>query len=121
MFKPFLKSFNKSVIMACVLPVLVACQGSHLEIMPDISDETLLTQKLTVNQMHQDIDALLQGAIERHPNLGKYTQVSELKSYTDTLKSQVTRPLMRTEFYKIVGQLSHKFNDGHAFLIWPYQ
>ena len=107
--------------MACVLPVLVACQGSHLEIMPDLSDETLLTEHLSVEQMHQDIDALLKGALERHPNLGKYTQVSELKSYTQTLKSQVTKPLMRTEFYKIVGQLSHKFNDGHAFLIWPYQ
>lgn len=108
-------------MMACVLPILVACQGSHLEIMPTLSNETLLTQKLTVNQMHQDIDALLQGALERHPNLGKYTQFSELSSYSDTLKSQITRPLMRTEFYKIVGQLSHKFNDGHAFLIWPYQ
>ena len=107
--------------MACVLPVLVACQGSHLEIMPDLSDEKLLTEHLSVEQMHQDIDALLKGALERHPNLDKYTQVSELKSYTETLKSQVTQPLMRTEFYKIVGQLSHKFNDGHAFLIWPYQ
>jgi len=107
--------------MACVLPVLVACQGSHLEIMPDLSDETLLTEHLSVEQMHQDIDALLKGALERHPNLGKYTQVSDLKSYTQTLKSQITKPLMRTEFYKIVGQLSHKFNDGHAFLIWPYQ
>lgn len=108
-------------MMACVLPVLVACQGSHLEIMPDLSDETLLTEYLSVEQMHQDIDALLEGALERHPNIDKYTQVSELKSYTETLKSQVTKPLMRTEFYKIVGQLSHKFNDGHAFLIWPYQ
>jgi hypothetical protein len=121
MFKQILKPINKSLMMACVLPVLVACQGSHLEIMPDLSDETLLTEHLSVEQMHQDIDALLQGALERHPNLGKYTQVSELKSYTQTLKSQVTKPLMRTEFYKIVGQLSHKFNDGHAFLIWPYQ
>ena len=108
-------------MLACVLPVLVACQGSHLEIMPDLSDETLLTELLSVEQMHQDIDALLKGALERHPNLDKYTQVSELKSYTETLKAQVTQPLMRTEFYKIVGQLSHKFNDGHAFLIWPYQ
>ena len=108
-------------MLACVLPVLVACQGSHLEIMPDLSDETLMTEYLSVEQMHQDIDALLQGALERHPNLDKYTQVSELKSYTETLKSQVTQPLIRTEFYKIVGQLSHKFNDGHAFLIWPYQ
>lgn len=108
-------------MMACLMPVLLACQGSHLEIMPDLSDEALLTEYLSVEQMHQDIDALLQGALERHPNLGKYTQVSELKSYTDVLKSQVTQPLTRTEFYKIVGKLSHKFNDGHAFLIWPYQ
>lgn len=121
MFKQILKPLNKSLMLACVLPVLVACQGSHLEIMPDLSDETLMTEYLSVEQMHQDIDALLQGALERHPNLDKYTQVSELKSYTETLKSQVTQPLIRTEFYKIVGQLSHKFNDGHAFLIWPYQ
>lgn len=121
MLKKILKPLNKSLVMACVLPVLVACQGSHLEIMPDLSDDSLLTEHLSVEQMHQDIDALLQGALDRHPNLGKYTQVSELKSYTEVLKSQITRPLMRTEFYKIVGQLSHKFNDGHAFLIWPYQ
>ena len=102
-------------MMACVLPVLVACQGSHLEIMPDLSDETLLTEYLSVEQMHQDIDALLEGALERHPNIDKYTQVSELKSYSETLKSQVTKPLMRTEFYKLEGQLSHKFNEGHAY------
>ncbi|MAD88489.1 MAG: peptidase S41 [Pseudoalteromonas sp.] len=121
MFKQILKPFNKSLMLSCVLPVLVACQGSHLEIMPDLSDETLLTEHLSVEQMHQDIDALLKGALERHPDLDKYTQVSELKSYTETLKAQVTQPLMRTEFYRIVGKLSHKFNDGHAFLIWPYQ
>ncbi len=121
MFREILKPFNKSLMMACLMPMLLACQGSHLEIMPDLSDEALLTEYLSVEQMHQDIDALLQGALERHPNLSKYTQVSELKSYTDVLKSQVTQPLTRTEFYKIVGKLSHKFNDGHAFLIWPYQ
>ena len=93
MFRQILNPFNKSLMMACLMPVLLACQGSHLEIMPDLSDEALLTKDLSVEQMHQDIDALLQGALERHPNLGKYTQVSELKSYTDVLKSQVTQPL----------------------------
>lgn len=107
--------------MACVLPVLVACQGSHLEIMPELSDKALLTQSLAVEQMHQDIDALLAGALERHPNISKYSNVQDLNDYAAQLKSQVTQPLTRTEFFKIVGQFSHKFNDGHAFLIWPYQ
>ena len=34
-----------------------------------MSDETLLTEHLSVEQMHQDIDALLEGALERHPSL----------------------------------------------------
>jgi hypothetical protein len=37
------------------------------------------------------------------------------------LKAQLNEPMTRVEFFRKVGALSHLFNDGHTFLLWPYQ
>jgi hypothetical protein len=81
----------------------------------------MVTKKLTVAQMHDDIRALYSGVLERHPDLKTYADSNTLQAAIDDLQKQIVEPMNRREFYRIVGQLSHLFNDGHTFLIWPYQ
>lgn len=107
-------------VAACIL-MLTACSKPHLEIFPPLSDASLSTTELTVEQMHEDIDAFYTGVSERHPDLDRYAEAAELDRAVAELKAQITQPMNRTGFYQVVGQLSHTFNDGHSFLIWPYQ
>jgi len=100
---------------------LMGCQRSHLEIFPKLDDPELINTKLTVAEMSEDIDALIAGAIERHPNLEQYADVKIVKAYANKLKAELKRPMTRVEFYQVIGKLSHTFGDGHSFLIWPYQ
>jgi hypothetical protein len=107
-------------ILAC-FTFLQGCTGAHLDIFPSLSSEDMVTKKLTVAQMHDDIEALYSGVLERHPDLKKYADSNTLQAAIGDLQKQITEPMNRREFYRIVGQLSHLFNDGHTFLIWPYQ
>lgn len=109
-----------TLLLASIL-LLIGCQKSHLEIFPDLTDEKLLTKKLSVAQMHEDIDAFLDGALIRHPDIEEYANLTELTKQVAELKSSLTEPLTRIEFYRVIGKLTPYFQDGHSFLIWPYQ
>lgn len=100
---------------------LMGCQRSHLEIFPKLDDPELINKKLTVAEMSEDIDALIAGVIERHPNLERYADFNIVKAYANKLKAELKRPMTRVEFYQVIGQLNHTFGDGHSFLIWAYQ
>lgn len=101
--------------------LLSGCNATHLDLLPELEDPSLMEKKLSVKQLHQDMDALVQGALERHPELSAYSDLNVLNSALATYKAEITKPMTRTEFYKVVGKLSHHFGDGHSFLIWPYQ
>lgn len=107
-------------VSLCLL-LLTGCTNPHLEIFPPLSDETLVSRQLTVEQMHADIDAFYAGMLMRHPDLANYADEASLQAAVESLKNQIDKPMIRTAFYRVVGQLSHQFNDGHSFLIWPYQ
>lgn len=100
---------------------LSGCQQPHLAIFPELDDPNLVNQSLSVEQMQQDIDALIAGVIERHPNIGKYTDLDSVNQYASQLKGSLNSPLTRLEFFRVIGELNHRFQDGHVFLIWPYQ
>lgn len=110
----------KNWVLVCAL-FLSACSSEHLTIFPELSDEELISKKLTVVQMHEDIDYLVSQAIATHPDLASYANIPELKREAELLKSDIKTPMNRVEFYRFVGRISHLFNDGHSFLIWPYQ
>lgn len=110
----------KIVISLLVSFVLTACNSPHLDIMPKLKDPSIIDRKLTVEQMHQDIDYLIDGALDFHPELSAYADVDALKHAAQEVKQQITEPMHRTIFYRHVGKLNHLFNDGHSFLIWPY-
>ena len=98
-----------------------ACTRSHLDIFPDLSNQALVDKKLSVAQMKEDIAALYLGVLERHPDLSSCAKSALIENEVKRLQEELSQPLNRVDFYRIVGQLSHQFNDGHSFLIWPYQ
>lgn len=110
----------KKLLLLWVL-FLSACSEQHLAIFPELADDELMQRNLSVEQMHEDVDALIEQAIATHPDMANYANISALKAEAEALKSTITQPMNRVEFYRFVGQLSHQFNDGHSFLIWPYQ
>lgn len=104
-----------------IVVLLSGCNATHLDLLPELEDPSLMDKKLSVKQLHQDMDALVKGALERHPELSAYSNLTALNSALAAYKTEITAPMTRTEFYKVVGKLSHHFGDGHSFLIWPYQ
>lgn len=111
----------KTWLCAGVFSTLVGCSGSHLEIFPPLSDESLKTKAIPVMQLHEDIDAFVNGMAARHPNYEGYADQPAIDAHVEAMKARIDSPMTRLEFYREVGQLSYLFNDGHAFLIWPYQ
>lgn len=108
--------------LCCSALILISgCTSKHLDIFPELSSPDLVNAEIAPEQLHQDIDAFIDGVVERHPDLSKYTDLAEVYQQADILKNEITEPMTRQAFFKKVGRLSHYFNDGHTFLIWPYQ
>lgn len=110
----------KTLILGICL-YLSGCAQSHLDIFPDLADPTLMERKIPVAALHQDIDAMIAGVQQRHPDYAGYADTQALERTASELKASIVEPLTRVEFFRKVGQLSHLFNDGHSFLLWPYQ
>lgn len=110
-----------NLFLATLVMTLAGCSSKHLDIFPELSDPMLVTKMLTPAQLREDADAMLQGILERHPDVEGYADLPEIEQRLEALKMRLSTPMTRTEFYKEVGALSHLFNDGHTFLIWPYQ
>lgn len=111
------------VIVSLLLSVLLlsGCTGAHLDIFPELENPALMQQKIAPELLHQDIDALVAGVKLRHPDFAGYADEVALYQQIAELKANITVPMTRVEFFRHIGQLSHLFQDGHSFLIWPYQ
>jgi len=112
---------NRIVLLLSFSLLLISCKQAHLDIFPELADPSLVDRKLTIEEMKEDIDALIEGAILRHPDLSAYADIDKLKTVANKYKSELKKDMTRVEFYQVIGKLSHHFNDGHSFLIWPYQ
>lgn len=110
----------KAILLFTVL-FLGGCAQSHLDIFPELEDPSLMDHKISVAELHQDIDAYVAGVRARHPDFDGYADEQALQQRVMELKQQIDQPMTRVEFFRYVGQLSHLFNDGHSFLLWPYQ
>ena len=99
---------------------ITGCKQSHLDLMPPLDDPSIMGKKLTVAEMHKDIDAFVGGVLERHPELSEYADEDSLYEAVIDIKTEANAPMNRTEFYRVIGKLSHLLNDGHSLLIWPY-
>ncbi|GGW76197.1 S41 family peptidase [Alteromonas halophila] len=105
------------VATACIS----GCTASHLEIFPDLSDPGLSDKKIEPAQLREDVDAFVAGIVQRHPDVERYASLDKIYKKARSLKAELTEPMTRQTFYKKIGALSHLFNDGHTFLLWPYQ
>ena len=108
-------------LLFSTLLLLSGCTGAHLDIFPPLEDPALMQQKIAPELLHQDIDALIAGVKLRHPDFAGYADEVKLYQQVAALKAQITTPMTRVEFFRHIGQLSNLFQDGHSFLIWPYQ
>ncbi len=108
-----------SLLLSLVL--LSGCTGAHLDIFPELETPALMQEKIAPELLHQDIDALVAGVKLRHPDFAGYADEVALYQQVTELKANITKPMTRVEFFRHIGQLSHLFQDGHSFLIWPYQ
>ncbi|MCC2616242.1 peptidase S41 [Aestuariibacter halophilus] len=108
------------LLMVCLVQ-LSGCTRSHLDIFPPLDDPSLVNKMIPADQLRADIDALVEGVLLRHPDLSGYTRLADVQAAATELKQQIDGPMTRVAFFRLVGQLSHHFNDGHSFLIWPYQ
>ncbi len=109
------------VCLILFLCLISGCQNAHLDIFPELENQELMKQTLSVEQMSRDIDALVAGVVARHPDLPGYASLDAINRLSQALKQSLKKPLTRVEFYRVVGQLNHAFGDGHSFLLWPYQ
>ncbi|MCC2604889.1 S41 family peptidase [Planctobacterium marinum] len=108
-----------SLLLSLVL--LGGCTGTHLDIFPELENPDQMQKKIAPKLLHQDIDALVEGVKLRHPDFAGYADEVTLYQQVAELKANISTPMTRVEFFRHIGQLSHLFQDGHSFLIWPYQ
>lgn len=108
-------------LYCAVLLLIAGCKSNHLEIFPALSQPQLMNAELSPEQLRADVDAFVAGVIDRHPDISRYTDLAHIHQQARLLKDELTTPMTRQVFYKKIGALSHLFNDGHTFLLWPYQ
>lgn len=101
--------------------LISGCTASHLEIFPELSDPALRSKQIAPKALREDVDAFVSGVVERHPDLTRYADMDTVYQQAESLKAALNAPMTRTAFFQKIGALSHLFNDGHTFLIWPYQ
>jgi hypothetical protein len=112
---------RKLLIIILFSFMCAACSEPHLDIFPPLEEAELTSQKISPDLLKEDVDAFYLGAKELHPALFSYADKAQLEAKVNEIKAKLTEPMTRLEFYKLVGQLSHAFGDGHSMLLWPYQ
>jgi hypothetical protein len=78
-----------------------------------------ITEKIPVNQLHEDIDEFIKILEEVHVN--PYMKISKEKFYqtADSLKKSIQYPLNRQQFYQVFTPLVDLLNDSHAGVKFP--
>lgn len=112
---------NLSVLLLSVFLLLMGCTPAHLDIFPELDKPALMQEEIAPELLHQDVDALVSGVKARHPDYYGYVDEARLASLVAEIKTAIDKPMNRIEFFRHVGRLSHAFQDGHSFLLWPYQ
>ncbi|CAM2005027.1 S41 family peptidase [Acanthopleuribacter pedis] len=119
----------KKILIVLGLFVLLGTGGGaywmwgrpHLQLFPKLPDPALKTALIEPALLQADVEALYQGVLSRHPLLDNPGTRERLRPLVDAAKAEITEPMTRVQFFRVVGRLNHHFKDGHAFLIWPYQ
>jgi hypothetical protein len=105
------KNIKKTVLLAFTLLFLVQCTSikSHNEHLNDLIAE---------DKLQSDVDFTYRKLQEFHPNLYWYISKKELDFKFDSLKSSLTKPMTRFDFYKKISPVIAAIRDGHM-MVFP--
>ncbi len=67
-------------------------------------------------KLKEDLDFLFKTIEEVHPNMYAYTSKQEFMPLHEKLYSQITQPMNRLEFYKLVAPVVAELQFGHTFI-----
>src|SRR4029078_5020530 len=54
-----------------------------------------------------------------HPAIGAITDKATYERRKAEIVSQLTRPMTRVEFYRLIGSLNSEYRDGHTLAVSP--
>lgn len=99
-----------------MLGVLLICQTQLT-----IAQSKVATQKLTPQQLKDDLAFLLKTFENVHVNLYENVSRKKVKAYSKALKAKFTQPMSALEFYRLTAPLANLFQDGHTTFLMPMQ
>ncbi|MBE1301382.1 MAG: hypothetical protein GJ680_15955 [Alteromonadaceae bacterium] len=107
----------KFLIVVLTSVLLSGCFNFSLEgwIHDDV-DQEFTNKEFTSEQIHQDIDFLVETMRQRHPAYALYVDEPALLQKVADIKSQITDGFTRQEAFTYIAQLTPFFNDGHSIL-----
>lgn len=80
-----------------------------------------ISQKLSFEQAESDLNFLLEKLESIHPNLYAYTPKKIINKEKEKILRQFNPPISRMDFAKQVIPLIARLNDGHTFMIFPFE
>lgn len=87
---------------------------------PELADPALLEKRFSPSEMREDLDFLFARVQQLHPDLVSRADPTELEGLRLRLAGELTQPLSRREFYRVIGMATEKFRDGHSGVLFPY-
>lgn len=70
-------------------------------------------------QLDEDLEYLFKSINQIHPNLYNYKSFEYIESFKQTIRDQITSPMTKNDFNKIVSEINHCF-DGHTFVFLDF-
>jgi len=72
--------------------------------------------KLTVEEMHEELDITLDLLRDQHPNFGHHTSKKEVEQSFADAKKAIVRPLNLLAYYRILFPLVSQIGEFHTYL-----
>lgn len=105
----FLTAFSKAALYTfCFL--LISCSNPV--------DDSVLHTSFEPGLLQEDLDYLITTLEKRHVDFYQRANRDSIQRMAAKVRAQLTQPINRTEFFRVVGQLNPYFNDAHC-LVFP--
>jgi hypothetical protein len=76
---------------------------------------------LSPDELIYDVDYLIETINRIHPDIYANSSKALIDSLVSQVKDQITKPLTKLEFAKLVIPVIAALNDGHTSFLWPYE
>lgn len=82
-------------------------------------DSTHIDEKISKEQIFEDIDFLVKSIEEIHPNPYCYISKDSFYSYKDSIKQQIRRETTRDELFQLLEPFVRLMKDNHTHIHFP--